>query len=272
MSPSVVLPTPEAASPETPASAEDLEREARLHPDDANGWLRLGRAWLVRAKSDDTRYPKALDAYEHALGLAPNNLDALRAVGYIDVHEKEYRKAIVAYERYLVHGGGDPHTRLRLAAAYVHAGLGDKAISQCKAVLAQEPSSFDAELIVSAAYNLVGNYSQAESALQKARSSAPDDRARAIVDKLTVDVQKRAAVLRAQKLGSATVASEPSEQPEGHATESSPHFFTIGSTKERVLALQGTPSAVQNMMLLESRTGTTDLTVAKSNFRNPMAE
>jgi serine/threonine protein kinase len=246
MSPSVVLPTPEAASPKTRASAEDLQREARLHPDDAGGWLRLGRAWLLRAKSDDTCYPKALEAYEHALGLAPRSLEALSAVGYIDIHEKEYRKAVAAYERYFAHGGDDRGARLRLAAAYVNIRLGRKAISQCKTVLAQEPFSFDAELILGAAYNSVGNYSGAQNALQKARSLAPDEKTRAIVDKLTVDVQNRAAVLKTQKPRNANIASGPSEEPGGHTVGSSRPYFTIGSTKEQVLALQGTPRAVQN--------------------------
>jgi hypothetical protein len=34
-------------------------------------------------------------------------------------------------------------------------------------------------------------------------------------------------------------------------TESTPHYFTIGSTKEEVLALQGTPLAVHNYIYFE---------------------
>jgi tetratricopeptide (TPR) repeat protein len=215
-----------------------------LHPDDVNGWLRLGRAWLLIAKSNNNCYPKALAAYDHALGLAPNNLDALRTVGDIDTKEWEYRQATTAYERYFAHGGNDPGARLSLAAAYEDAGLGYKAVSQCKTVLAQDPSSFVAELALSNAYSTVGDYSEAESALQKARSLAPDDQDRAAVDSL-LDMQKDAAVLREERR-SGTVASEPSEQPEGHSAQSSPHYFTIGSTKERVLAIQGTPSAVHS--------------------------
>jgi serine/threonine protein kinase len=256
---SFVLPTPEAASSKAPASAEDLEREASLHLDDANVLLRLGRAWLLRAKSDDTSYQKALDAYGHALVLAPNNLYALHAVGYINFHEKKYRQAIAVYERYFAHGGDDPDARLRLAAAYLEAGIGYEAISQCKAVLAQEPSSFRAEFTLGLAYDLVRNYPQARAALRKASDLAPDERARTNIDKLFADVDQRLAALKAQKARS-KVALQPSSQPPQEMAlpqrtaspppqqteESGSGYFIIGSTKEQVLAVQGTPSEIHN--------------------------
>jgi len=263
-SPAPAEATPTGGSLGPSASAEDLEREALARPDDADAWLRAARAWYVRAESngafrsrvsdaypahpqgppseeDETYYTRALDAYEHVLELAPNNLEALRKVGFIHFRRKEYGQAVAAYERYFAGGGDDPAVRLNLATAYVKVGRASKAIPECKRVLAQDPSSFRAELILGAAYTLTRNYYEARAALRKARSRAPDDKARTIVDKLMVHVQKLSAVLRAQKLRSTTVASEPPEQPEGHAAESSPQYFTIGSTKDQVLAIQGAP-------------------------------
>jgi predicted Zn-dependent protease len=99
-----------------------------------------------------------LNAYEHVLELAPNNLEALRKVGYIDFREKEYGKAVVAYQRYFSHGGDDPAVRLNLATAYIKAGRASEAIPECKKVLVQDPFSFRAELIPGAAYSMMRNY------------------------------------------------------------------------------------------------------------------
>jgi cytochrome c-type biogenesis protein CcmH len=49
-----------------------LAQRLAANPDDADGWLRLGRAYAVLGERD-----KAVDAYEHAQKLAPNDGDAL---------------------------------------------------------------------------------------------------------------------------------------------------------------------------------------------------
>ncbi len=41
-------------------------------------------------------------------------------------------------------------------------------------------------------------------------------------------------------------SAKPFEESEDQSAESHPRYFTIGSTKQQVLAIQGTPSAVQN--------------------------
>jgi len=186
-----------------------------------------------------------LNAYEHLLELAPNNLEALRKAGYIDLHRKEYGQAVIAYERYFAHGGDDPAVRLNLAAAYVKVGRASKVISECKRVLAQDPSSFRAELILGAAYTSTGNYSEARAALRKAAKLAPDEKAATVVAKLSTDLDQRTAALEAQKARQRTVGPKLSEKSEGQVTESRPRYFTIGSTKAEVLAIQGSPTAIE---------------------------
>lgn len=170
-SPSPTEATPAGPSISSSASAEDLQKEALAKRHDADAWLRAAHAWFRRAEADETYYwlqdhsaaagfrraeadelyyPRALNAYEHVLQLAPNNLEALRKVGYIDLHRKEYGRAVMAYERYFVHGGDDPAVRLNLAAAYIKLSRASQAIPECKRVLAQDPSSFRAELILGA--------------------------------------------------------------------------------------------------------------------------
>ncbi len=243
-SPSPAEATPAGRSISSSASAEELENQALAKPNDVDAWLRAARAWYRRAEADEIYYPRALDAYEHVLELAPNDLEALRKVGYIDLHRKEYGQAVVAYERYFAHGGDDPVVRLNLAAAYVQGRRASKAIPECKRVLAQDPSSFRAELILGAAYTSTGNYSEARTALRKAAKLAPDEKARAIVDKLSADVDERIAALEAQKARS--MAASAPKTPAQETAGSTHAYFTIGSTKEQVLAIQGTPSAVHN--------------------------
>jgi tetratricopeptide (TPR) repeat protein len=245
-----VSPSPVEATPVGPpvsplASGEDLEKEALAEPGDADAWLGAARAWFRRARANETYYPLALDAYERVLELAPYNLEALSKVGDIDLRQKEYAKAVSAYQRYFAHGGDDPAARLNLATAYLHVGRASKAIPECKRVLAQDPSSFLAEVTLGAAYTLAGNYSEARVALSKAAKLAPDENARAVVDKLSADVDQRVAALEAQKARQRTVGPKLSEKSEGQVTESRARYFTIGSTKAEVLAIQGSPTAIK---------------------------
>ena len=53
-----------------------LERHMKEAPDDIKGWLLLGRSDLALERVDD-----AIDAYEHAHRLDPNNVEALLGLG-----------------------------------------------------------------------------------------------------------------------------------------------------------------------------------------------
>jgi serine/threonine protein kinase len=243
--------TPASAPIGSSVSAEELEKEALAKPNDVDAWLRAADAWLRRAEADETYYPRALAAYEHVLTLAPKDLEALRAVGNIELREKEYGKAVSTYRRYFAKSGDDPAVRLNLAVAYIRVGRASKAIPECKRVLAQDPSSFRAQLILGAAYTSTGNYSEARAALRKAAKLAPDEKAATVVAKLSADLDQRTAAWEAQKARQRTVAPKSSEKSEGQATESHPRYFTIGSTKDDVLALEGTPLAVHDYIYFE---------------------
>jgi hypothetical protein len=63
-----------------------------------------------------------------------------------------------------------------------------------------------------------------------------------LLDKLTIDVQNRAAAPKAHPPRNA----EPSEQPEGRTVRSGSGYFAIGSTKAEVRAAQGTPTGIEH--------------------------
>jgi cytochrome c-type biogenesis protein CcmH len=51
-------------------AVEGLAARMKAQPDDIDGWLLLGRAYLAMQ-----RFPEAKDAFQHALKLAPDNID-----------------------------------------------------------------------------------------------------------------------------------------------------------------------------------------------------
>lgn len=58
--------------PEVVTMVDKLEQKMAQNPQDINGWLLLGRSYMI-----EENYPKAVQAFERALKLDPNNLNAL---------------------------------------------------------------------------------------------------------------------------------------------------------------------------------------------------
>jgi len=217
-----------------PIPADFLEREAQSKPDDADAWLSAARAWYSQAKADEY----------FDLEIAPRHRDAIRILGYTDRHRKEYRHAARAYEHYFALGGDDQGARLNLAAADVEIDSASKAVPECNRVLAENPSSFRAELILGVAYTSTGNYSEARAALQKAAKLASDESSRAALADASAELDARIAALNARK--ARRMAASTPKVPAQQTVGSSQAHFTIGSTKDEVLTVQGTPTSVHN--------------------------
>jgi len=99
--PSVQTPIPSA-----PLQAQNeirfLQDAAKEDPDNVVLWINLGNLLM-----DSARYPEAIDAYEKALELAPENADVrvdmgtcYRRVGRSDRAAEEFRKAIAIDARH----------------------------------------------------------------------------------------------------------------------------------------------------------------------------
>jgi cytochrome c-type biogenesis protein CcmH len=67
---------PPAASPQVLAMVAELERKMQADPGDIKGWLLLGRSDIALERVDD-----AVTAYEHALRLDANNVEAMLGLG-----------------------------------------------------------------------------------------------------------------------------------------------------------------------------------------------
>jgi cytochrome c-type biogenesis protein CcmH len=60
--------TPEQKAQMIDGMIEKLAAKLKEQPNDLDGWLRLGRAWLVRGDA-----AKSVDAYDHAAALKPGD-------------------------------------------------------------------------------------------------------------------------------------------------------------------------------------------------------
>ena len=167
---------------------DDLKAKADAAPNDVAAWDRFGDAAERAAMFDSSYYPKAEDAYAHVLKLDPENLPALRGVGNIDYDRRRYDEAIAAYEHYLSHRPDDSRVRTDLGTMYLSSGNPDVAIVQYKKVVTAHPDFFEAYFNLGVAYAEMENKPAARSYLVKARTLAPDDKARGEIDQMLATI------------------------------------------------------------------------------------
>jgi tetratricopeptide (TPR) repeat protein len=163
---------------------DELQAKAQAAPNDAAAWDRFGDAAERAAMFDPTYYPKAADAYAHVLKLDPDDLPALRGVGNIDYDRRHYDEAIAAYEHYLSRKPDDARVRTDLGTMYLSSGNPDVAIVQYKKVVIAHPDFFEAYFNLGVAYAEQENKPVARSYFAKARTLAPDDKARGEIDQM----------------------------------------------------------------------------------------
>jgi tetratricopeptide (TPR) repeat protein len=78
---------------EYPKAAPLLDKFARAHADSGPAWYNLGAAL-----SRSSQWKPAAEALEKAVKLAPTNLAALLELGYVYESDKQYDKALTAYQ------------------------------------------------------------------------------------------------------------------------------------------------------------------------------
>jgi cytochrome c-type biogenesis protein CcmH len=83
-----------------------LENRLKENPGDAEGWSRLGRAYVVLGRSAD-----AQNAYERALALTPDNVEALSGYAWLLYSQDPSNTGEPAYGLYLRLSKLDPENR-----------------------------------------------------------------------------------------------------------------------------------------------------------------
>ena len=71
-----------------------LDKYSRAHLDSSSAWFNLGLA-----NSRSNQWKPAAEALEQAIKLAPRNIAALLELGYVYESDKQYPKALAAYQR-----------------------------------------------------------------------------------------------------------------------------------------------------------------------------
>lgn len=72
----------------------ELEKKTAQNPGDANSWIELGNLYF-----DSGLPPKAINAYQQALNIAPQNPDVLVDMGIMYREEKNFEKALECFRK-----------------------------------------------------------------------------------------------------------------------------------------------------------------------------
>jgi Flp pilus assembly protein TadD len=162
----------------------DMAKKAEAAPEDMEAWTRLAEVQYRAAQIEPSFLSEAATSYKHVLEHAPDNLDAIRALGNIAFDQEQSDTAVSYYQRYLKLKPDDLSVQTDLATMYLAAGKAEEAIQAYDAVLKTNPSFFQAQFNKAIAYRQLGQNDKMLAALEQSRTMAPDDAARTQVDQL----------------------------------------------------------------------------------------
>jgi tetratricopeptide (TPR) repeat protein len=166
---STTKPAVEQKQQSTAPSMSELEALSRRHPDDPKGWVLLGLAYLDRSE-----YPRALEAFQHAVKVGPQSAEAHNWLG-VALAEKadlpgaiaELRKAVALDPRY-----GRAYSNL--GATLAQSGDYGEAVRVFKQALALEPNNIGAHLNLGTALRETGDLEGALEHLRRVADAEPD--------------------------------------------------------------------------------------------------
>jgi len=117
---------------------QSLEAQVQAKPDDVEGW-----AALARAQANAGNWPQSIDAYTHAVALAPDRADLQSALGEAEVFAADgvvTPKASDDFKKSLAHNPQDGVSRYYLALADAQAGKTQAAIAAWQKMAAESPA------------------------------------------------------------------------------------------------------------------------------------
>lgn len=161
---------------------------AQEKPDDLEVWRQLGFVQYRAGQIDPQYLADATTTYTHVLDKAPDDLDALRALGNIAYDRNDPARAMDFYRRYLAKKPDDLGIQTDLATMQLAKKDYDAALAGYQAVLRSDPNFFQAQFNLAIAYRAKGEDEQALAALRRAREIASDDDTRQRVDGLLAHI------------------------------------------------------------------------------------
>ena len=149
-------------------AVEVLERTARANPRFAQPWLSIAAVFFAQEKSAETAA-----AYEKALAIEPDHVEAQRGLGDIALVRGDLDDAARRYSRIL---DVDPHDAAALAKLGVvkaRTGRGDEAIALFRKAVDRDPKNADALLYLAGALASTGRPAEAVPYFERALASGP---------------------------------------------------------------------------------------------------
>ncbi len=169
------------------------QKRADASPKDVALWNRLGDLALRAAVIDPSNYERARRAFSHVLELEPDNAEALRGIGNVDFDQHKSADAVAAYEHYLSKRPDDAQVLTDLGTMYLSTGDRAKALARYEKALALKPRFFPAEFNLAVLYLVSHRETDARSALDKARTDAPNEIMRTKIDQMISKLESKTA-------------------------------------------------------------------------------
>lgn len=179
---------PLALPDEARAFIEQLTAKAEAAPTDAGAWKNLAQVQARAAEIDPSYGPRALASYRHLVGLAPDDLEAIRGLGNAYYDQRQYAEAAEQYGRYLTIAPDDPNVRTDLGTAYLYQRQIDRALETYAQVIEARPDFLQAHFNLGLAYEAKGEREKALASLTTARTLAKDDATRSRIDRVVAQI------------------------------------------------------------------------------------
>lgn len=114
-------------------------RLTEQYPDRAEYWI-----WAGRLSGYLGKYSSALQCYDHALGLAPDDVDAITGKAYVLMYEHQYSEASALLEKASALAPGSSEVNMAIAREKFYQGHSSDAEKYTKLILAKDPNNKEA--------------------------------------------------------------------------------------------------------------------------------
>ena len=149
-------------------AADVLGAVAKQNPAFVQPWLSLAEVHVKEKK-----YALAAAAFEQALKLAPDHIEALRGLGDVALLEEQHDAAASRYERILAVEPGDAGAMTKLGVLKMRAQRPDEAIALFRRAVEREPQNGEALLYLAGALASTGKPAEALPFFERALAVGP---------------------------------------------------------------------------------------------------
>ena len=169
---------------ETLSTIPEASRSAKLY-------LMLGGTY-----DQQKDYKKAIDAYQHAIALDRDNLDAIRGLAEALLNDGQTAKALQQFQVIADANPEDARTYVRIAEIYRRQGKLDQALQSLKKAQSMVKESDQVSYALAEIYQTMGRYDDAIQQLQSYLKSSENSTASEDKDKRSIFIERLGTVYR----------------------------------------------------------------------------